>query len=260
MSALANVQRAMQTHLMDENGKILNWLVKPVKGTLRERLAVYSNAYIWRLVDALAQEYGVLAQFLGDEAFMALAEAFIDAHPSRVYSISKFSEPFVSFLMDNTPYSEKQYLGELAQLIKALNACLEAADAPCLSVKTLAEIPEQNWPSLCFTFHPSVRYFHFNYNIYAVWQAFVQEKPRPELQKISTYCVVWRKALQSYVTSITEAEALAFMQLSRGSCFADVCEAVYDKGLMQESQTAHFVANLLSKWLNNHLLSGVYFS
>ncbi len=260
MSALANIQHAVQTHLMDDNGEILNQLVRPVKGTLQERLAVYSNAYIWRLVDALAQEFGLLAKFLGDEAFTELAEAFVDANPSRFYSIAKFSEPFIPFLTTTAPYSEKQYLCELAQLIKGLSVCLEAENAPCLSIKALAEIPEQNWPSLCFKFHPSVHYFHFNYNTYTIWQALVQETPRPELQKIQTYCVVWRKDLQAYAIAITEAEALALTQLSQGFCFADVCEAIYNKGHLQESQAAHFVANLLAKWLNNHLLSGVYFS
>lgn len=260
MSALANLQQVLQTHLLGEDEQILSQLVLPVKGTIHERLAVYSDAYGWRLIDALEQEYGCLAKLLGDEAFMELAEAFIDEYPSEFYSIADFSKPLAQFLSEHPTYSEQPHLSELVQLIKALITSLEAADAPCLNFEALAHVAEQNWPSLCFKFHPSVHYFSFNYNSYAIWQALVQEKPVPEVQKTKSHCVVWRKGLQSYAIALTAAEALVLNLLKQGSCFADVCEAVYDKGFMQESQAASFVANLLANWLNNHLFSEVQLS
>jgi hypothetical protein len=260
MSALANLQQSLQTHVMGEDEQILNQLVLPVRGTIHERLAVYSNAYDWRLIDALHQEYGLLAKLLGDEAFTELAEAFIDEYPSQFYSIAMFSEPLAQFLGEYKPYSEQPHLSELAKLIKALIVSLEAADASFLNFETLTNIAEQNWPSLCFKFHPSVQYFCFNYNSYAIWQALVQEKSVPNVQMTKTHCVVWRKGLQSYAVALTEVEALVLSLLQQGFCFADVCEAVYDKGFMVESQAANFVANLLATWLNNHLFSEVKLS
>jgi hypothetical protein len=260
MSALANVQHVLQTHLLEEDEQVLNQLVLPVRGTIHERLAVYSNAYGWRLIDALQQEYGLLAKLLGDEAFTELAEAFIDDYPSQFYSIARFSEPLAQFLVEYLPYSEQPHLSELALLIKALITSLEAADAPFLNFAALASVAEQNWPSLCFKFHPSVQYFSFNYNTYAIWQALVQEKPVPKVQKAESHCVVWRKGLQSYAVALTEVEALVLILFQQGSCFADVCEAVYDKGFMRESEAASFVANLLATWLNNHLFSEVQLS
>ncbi len=260
MSALANLQQVLQTHLMEEDERILNQLVLPVKGTIHERLAVYSNAYAWRLIDALEQEYGLLAKLLGDEAFTEMAEAFIDSYPSQFYSIARFGEPLAQFLSEDAAYSEQPHLSELAQLIKALIASLEAADAPHLNFSALANIAEQNWPSLCFKFHPSVQYFNFNYNSYVIWKALVQEISIPNVQMANSHCVVWRKGLQSYAVALTEEEALVLTLLQQGSCFADVCEAVYDKGFMGESQSASFVANLLAHWLNNHLFSEVQLS
>jgi Putative DNA-binding domain len=260
MSALANLQQVLQTHIMGEDVQILNELVVPTKGTIDERLEVYSNAYDWRLIDALHQEYGLLAKLIGDEAFTELAEAFIDTYPSQFYSIAKFSEPLAQFLSEDSAYSKQPHLSELVKLIKALIISLEAADAPYLNFEALANMAEQNWPSLCFKFHPSVQYFCFNYNSYAIWQALVQEKSMPTMQMLKNHCVVWRKGLQSYAVALTEAEALVLNLIQQGFCFADVCEAVYDKGLMAESQAASFVANLLATWLNNHLFSEVKLS
>lgn len=260
MSALANLQQSLQTHVMGEDDQILNQLAVPVKGTIHERLAVYSNAYDWRLIDALYQEYGLLAKLLGDEAFTELAEAFIDTYPSQFYSIAMFSEPLAQFLAEYTPYSEQPHLSEIVQLIKALITSLEAADANFLNFATLANVAEQNWPSLCFKFHPSVQYFSFNYNSYAIWKALVQEKTVPNVQATKNHCVVWRKGLQSYAVALTEIEALVLNLIQQGSCFADVCEAVYDEGFVGESKAANFTANLLATWLNNHLFSEVKLS
>lgn len=260
MSALASLQQELQTHLLEDNDQILNRVTLPAKGTILERLEVYTNAYGWRLIDALQQEYGLLAKLLGEDAFIELAEAFIDVYPSQFYSIAEFSRPLAHFLAEYPPYSKQPYLSEIAQLIKALIVSLEAADTPFLNYEVLAKIAAQNWPSLCFKLHPSVQCLTFAWNSHAIWQALIQEKPLPRARLETSYCVVWRKQLQSYSLGLTEAEAIVLTALQAGCCFADVCQAVYDGGFMGETQSASFVANLIARWLDNHLFSEVYIS
>src|SRR5207244_275482 len=48
-----------------------------------ERLHVYQYGYRARLVECLADDYPVLEQTLGESAFEALCNAYIEAHPSR---------------------------------------------------------------------------------------------------------------------------------------------------------------------------------
>ncbi len=258
MSALANLQEKMQTHLLVGDEQVLAQLLNPPQGTIHERLAVYANAYDWRLIDALDKEYGLFTKLLGEEAFVDLAEAFIDAYPSQFYSMADFSKPFVQFLSEHPPYSQQAYLSEIAALIKALIVSLEAADAPILSYEALQVIPAQNWPSLCFKSHPSVQCFSFAWNSFAIWQALAQGKSVPNPQLEACYCVVWRKELQSYALTLTEAEAVTLKALQAGVCFADICEAIYSKGFMNEAQSATWVANLLARWLDEHLFSEVY--
>lgn len=258
MSALANLQEALQTHLLVGDEQILEQLLNPLQGSLHERLAVYANAYDWRLIDALDKEYGLFSKLLGEEAFVALAEAFIEAYPSQFYSIADFSKPLVHFLSEHPPYAQQAHLSEIARLIQALIVSLEAADAPTLSHESLQSIPAQNWPSLCFKCHPSVQCFSLAWNSFAMWQALVQEKPVPNPQLEAGYCVVWRKELQSYALTLTEAEAVTLKALQTGACFADVCAAVYDRGFAGETQAAAWAANVLARWLNDHLFSEVY--
>ncbi|WP_163367521.1 HvfC/BufC N-terminal domain-containing protein, partial [Klebsiella aerogenes] len=61
-------------------------------------LQVYRHAYRARLAEALADNYTVLARALGDEAFDALAQAYLAAHPSRHPSIRWFGAALADFM------------------------------------------------------------------------------------------------------------------------------------------------------------------
>lgn len=258
MPSLANLQEALQNHLLTEDNGITSQLMCPVNGLLDERLSVYANAYRWRLIDALEKEYGLLHAHLGDACFTELSEAYIDEYPSRSYSISQFTKQFPLFLAGYQ--SEQVYLSELATIIRALSLSLEAADAPFLSYRALAAIPTQNWPSLCFTCHPSVQCLAFQWNSFDFWKALVQKKTLPTLCRENSYCIVWRKELQSYAAGLTELEAIAFQAFQTGACFADVCETVYASGLTSEAKAATLVANGLTRCLDNQWFSEVYLS
>ncbi len=257
MSALVSLQQAFQNHLLKEDEGITSQLICPVNGLLDERLAVYANGYHWRLLDALEKEYGVLHTHLGDERFAELSEVYIDEYPSRFYSISQFTKQFPQFL---ATCHEEAYLSELAAIICALSLSLEAADAPFLSHSLLSGIPTQNWPSLCFRCHPSVQFLNFQWNTFAFWKALVQKAELPALHKENSYCIVWRKELQSYAMSLTESEAIAFQAFQTGACFADVCASVYASGIASETQAATLVANCLTRCLDNQWFSEVYIS
>jgi hypothetical protein len=258
MPLLLNLQKALQSHLLTDggDGSVADWLLKPVKGVLDDRLAVYANAYRWRLVDALHKEYPPLHTYLGAEAFTELSDAYIDEYPSRFYSISEFTKQLPDFLAVYQP--DQAYLSELAALIRALSLSLESADAPLLNQTALVEVSVQNWPSLCFKIHPSVQYLTFQWNTFSLWKTLVQKAALSEICKEVSYCIVWRKELQAYANELTQLEFMTFQAFQAGRCFADVCEVVYGSGLSSEVEAATFVANYLARCLDDHLFSEVY--
>ncbi|MES2998376.1 MAG: DNA-binding domain-containing protein [Pseudomonadota bacterium] len=256
MSSLVSLQEALQSHLLVEDECIADQLIKPIKGILDDRLAVYADAYYLRLIDALQKEYPLLVKYLGEEAFEALSEVYIDEYPSRFYSINDFTKQLPDFLA--VYQSKEAYLSELAALMRALSLSLESADASFLHPSALSEIPMQHWPSLCFKTHPSVQCLTFHWNTFYFWKALVQKTALPKLSKESSYCIVWRKELQSYANSLTQAECVVFQAFQAGNCFADVCEAVYADGLSSEAEAATLVANCLTRGLQDHLFSEVY--
>src|SRR5262249_43068317 len=52
-----------------------------------DRMAVYSNAYVARLLECLREEYPTLVHALGREVFDEFAVGYLRAYPSRSYTL-----------------------------------------------------------------------------------------------------------------------------------------------------------------------------
>jgi hypothetical protein len=62
------------------------------------QLAVYTEGYRLRLVDAVENAYPALATLIGKREFVALAQAFITAHPSRYFNLDKYPVAFAEYV------------------------------------------------------------------------------------------------------------------------------------------------------------------
>jgi hypothetical protein len=258
MSPLHSLQAALQRHILmeEEADDIITQLINPAKGVLDDRLAVYSDAYQWRLIEALKKRYPLLHEHLGEDVFEELAEVYIDEYPSRSYSIHEFTNQLPDFLL--VYRSEQAYLGELAALIRALSFSFESADAGRLDRRALTEVPMENWPVLCFKYHPSVQCLTFQWNTFALWKALIQKTVLPSMSNAVSYCMVWRKELQPYANHLTRLELEVFQAFQAGRCFADVCEMVYASGVSNEEAAAAWLAHYLTRGLQDDLFSEVY--
>src|SRR5260370_42105954 len=62
------------------------------------RMDIYANMFVWRQIDALREDFPKLVGLMGDEAFYALGEAYLRAHPSVHPSLSKLVHHLAAFL------------------------------------------------------------------------------------------------------------------------------------------------------------------
>ncbi len=68
-----------------------------------ERLSIYANAYYARLLECLGDCFPVLRGLLGGEVFDGFAFDYLQAHPSRSYTLTKLAESFPRFLAATRP-------------------------------------------------------------------------------------------------------------------------------------------------------------
>ncbi len=68
-----------------------------------ERLAVYGNAYFARLLECLGEEFPAVKQLLGEDAFNTIGFQYLQACPSRSYTLNELGRSFPNFLRETRP-------------------------------------------------------------------------------------------------------------------------------------------------------------
>ncbi|HAB19952.1 MAG TPA: DNA-binding domain-containing protein [Verrucomicrobiota bacterium] len=81
------------------------------------RLAVYADAYYARLVECLGDVFPVLKRTLGEEVFHDFAFDYLQAYPSRRYTLNVLGTHFAEFLSTNRPPRESETTPDWADFI-----------------------------------------------------------------------------------------------------------------------------------------------
>jgi hypothetical protein len=254
---LRELQQDMQRHLLGEQSGITPAIVDAPPLEAKDRLAIYRNAYQVRLIDALHDTYPILHGLLGDEAWLALGEAYVAAHPSVFRSIRWYGREVADFMAHCPPYDLTPILSEVALLEWTLAEVFDAKDADSVQRAELSTLDPAAWVGLIFEFHPSLRRLEFNWNTAAVWKAMSRDEtpPRPELSVAPVPWLLWRQNLQNYFRSMSNVESAALNSALRGRSFGDICEDL--SALKPEEEIPAAAAGLLGTWADSGIIVGL---
>lgn len=252
MSSFQTLQTTFQTALLHDQ--------PPAPGLLSPRgdaqFGVYLNAYRARLRAALRDNYEVLPLVMGDEAFDALANAYIDAHPSTHYSLRWFGHQFGAFMTAQDALVAHPAMVDLARMEWALRNAFDAAPAAPLTHAELAAVPAQDWPELRLALHPSVHLLALQWAVGPVWHALKsgqEEVPAPDA--LPHHLLVWREGMQNRWQSLTEAQTVLVQGLQADLTFGQICAALAQQ--VGEDQAAATAATALRELLAGGVITGL---
>jgi Putative DNA-binding domain len=257
MNALAEQQRALKHAIVGAPDDAAD-LLRTDAGR-EPLLRIYRNAYTVRLIGALRDNFGVLPLVLGDEAFDALALAYIEAHPSQRPSIRWFGDRLPEFMTAHDDLVPHPAMTDLARMEWALRAAFDAADASPIDAAALAGVPGDAWPSLVFEPLPSVQLLAFGWNVELVWRALKDADPNaaPELPEPLAHehtLLVWRQGLETRWRSLDSAGAELLAAALVGKSFGALCRLA--AAGVGEAQAPLHAASALRAWLDDGLFSG----
>ena len=254
MKALARLQRQFQDYLLRGDGAVEARVLGTERVPVATRLGIYSGAYRSRLADALASNYPVLAQLLGEADFGSLAAEYIAAHDSPFYSIRYYGHELATFLATREHYAAAPVLAELAQWEWAMSSVFDAGDAAPLAPEDLARIAPAKWAQLRFRWHPSVQRLTLWWNVPQLWKALSEEGERPEmtLGAAPAEWLLWRESLTSYFRSLGKAEASVLDAARNGWPFGELCTLLCEE--LGESEAPAQAAALLRGWITAGLI------
>jgi hypothetical protein len=161
--------------------------------TAEERLSIYANAYYARLLECLGDVHPQLRRAVGEEGFDALAFAYLQAYPSRSYTLDRLGERFETFLAESRPDLDEEgrppaepgwpdFLIELARLERTIGQVFDGPGAegrPLLSAAELEALGPERFAAARLVPVPCLRLLWFRFPVNA-WYTMARHEPEGE--------------------------------------------------------------------------------
>jgi len=223
------------------------------------RFGVYHDAYRLRLAECLSNEYSALRDQLGDAAFGALIEAYIETQPSRHRAAQDYCRGLPDFMRATAPWRARRDIVDFAAFERQLSLAFDAADAPTLAIDALAQVAPADWPDLTFAFHPSVEMLDL---LQGTAQAYARARGDEEAEAARQMpptdgetILFWRNDGRVFYRAIDAGEKPALTEAASFSNFARLCAALAAR--TGGADVTAQAAALLTRWFNDGLVSRV---
>ncbi|HYR17851.1 MAG TPA: DNA-binding domain-containing protein [Myxococcales bacterium] len=214
-----------------------------------ERARIYSEMYLFRLVEALREDYPLLARLLGEEEFFSVCAAYVRAHPSRHPSLARLGAALPGFLRDRAV--PRPDLSDLAALEWARAEAFVAPDAAALDETALRSLGEDP-ASARLTLVPSIRLLSLGYDAAALWADLeALRQPGPALPG-PTWLLVWRKGFEVFHAEVSPEELAALSAVQRGATLGEACEA-----FAALADPARAALDALASWSGERLIARI---
>ena len=254
MSALAELQRALQRHVLDAGNADAAtdanaFVVADARASAQRRLGVYAHAYRARLREVLVKDYPGLRALSGEETFDAIAHDYIAATPSQHPNARWYGARLAQFLRGDSYWSARLEFSEIAALDWAFGLAFDAHDAGAVTFDELAAVAPQDWPALRFVLHPSLQRLSFEHNVAAIRRALDHGEALPPIERFDAPqpWAVWRHEFAVRHRRLSEEEAALLALLADGARFGDLCEALATRHAA-DAVVLH-AATLLRTWV-----------
>ncbi len=241
------------------------------KLSAEDRLDVYANAYFYRILEVLQQDFPTLEKALekafektlGETAFHDLATSYLAVHPSENPSLRWIGGRLPGFLESHRaalPFRKHApWAADLAAFEWAMGEVFDAADRSSADRESLATRAPADWDSLPLALAPAVRLLRLRWPVPELCAARRDERPlslsQSSLSKIepcATDVCIWRHDERAFHRTLDRLEADALADVQRGIRFGRLCEQLAQQ--LGDSDAPGRAAGWLARWIDDGLL------
>ncbi|HWB01466.1 MAG TPA: DNA-binding domain-containing protein [Verrucomicrobiales bacterium] len=156
-----------------------------------DRLSVYADAYFARLIECMGEVFPMIKKFLGAETFDAFAFDYLQAIPSRSYTLHHLGQQFPAWLENSRPQAEEEagvasadegpdWPELLVDLARMEWIVYETFDGPgmegktALSAEALGRLPAEAWDKARLVPGPALSVAAFRFPVNGFYTALRQ--------------------------------------------------------------------------------------
>ena len=217
-----------------------------------ERINIYVNAYFYRVLECLKEEYPACLAVIGSNDFAGLAHDYLVWWPPTEPSIFYAGRYLAEFLRNHSLAECFPFIAELARLERATLEIFHAPDAPTLTGEAMRAIPAHQWPTLELRSHPGVEILCGEWRVSEVLSAVERGDKWLEPVQETNAVIVWRRGASVHYRVLEDAETNALALLQKGASFATVCEAIAIAN--SSSDQVALIGELLARWLADGII------
>ena len=230
-----------------------------------ERLSVYSNAYRARLLEVLVGDYPALVKAIGEEAFVGLANGYLEAHPPTSYTLAELGRSFPDYLARTRPPHDDEsglpdwadFLIDLARLERIYSEVFDGAGIEgkgTLQVSELESMGPDLWQQARLVIAPCLRLASFRFPVHEFATAVRQQKEAVAPAANPTQLAITRRDYVVRRVPLTEVEFQVLSMLVAGASVGESIAAAL-------SMTAGSIDDLaaeINRWFREWSAAGFF--
>ncbi len=169
------------------------------------RVAIYADAYLARLIEALHDDFPAVTRFLGHDAFHDLARAYLEKFPSRSWSLNPLGRKLPEFLAGKVNVPKREAVRALATVEVAMAEVFDEVAATPLTPADFAKLDAVRFFTMKVRFVPTFRLVEVDYPVNPYIDAVRQEREQtPPLKKKKSWIAVYRKDFKVWRLDLKE--------------------------------------------------------
>jgi hypothetical protein len=218
----------------------------------QDHLEIYANAYFYRLLDVLREDFRATLTVLGDDQFHNLITGYLIDHPPTEPSIQHAGRYLPDFLRRHPLSESRPFLADLATLERTLLEVFHSANAIPLAAEELSAIEPAEWPAIGIATHPALCILDLDWHVEDLVRAIEEKQSRHVPACGPLKLLVWRFNSRVLYRELELSESAALKIAKSGTTFAAICDAVAQEA--GAADPAPLISRLLGEWLSAGLL------
>lgn len=230
-----------------------DWIRTKEQFAARDQLAVYINAYRYRLYDVTAEDYTVLKHYLGDSAFHQLIWDFVNKIESTHFNIGRYAAQLPAFLAQHSVRDEVAC--ELATLENAISQLGDSKETLPLTPAHLEGMTAESLMDSSLTPRTALQLFAFEYPVNSYYLAVSEQTPLPPLTPLKSFVAVFRHEDIVWRMELGNHEYQLLHKLFSGIPIGKALELLQSEYDLPEDELSTHLSEWFSRWMRNGLLA-----
>ena len=256
MTPLADTQATMQEAIVEGDSldsKPDAWIRAKTQFTATAQLAVYINAYRYRLYDVVAEDYPALKHYLGVQKFETLIRDFVNTAQSNHFNVARYTAKLPELLATHPLHDP--FASELARLENTLAQLFDAEETIALEPSHLAGMTPDSLMKSVLQPRAALQLFAFTYPVNRYYLAVMDEEAPPPPTPEKTFLAVFRHEDVMWRMDLGEHEYRLLQKLFAGMTIGEALDTLQHKLALPDDTLSSSLSEWFSRWMRNGLLA-----